>query len=66
MLRTEVKKIIDELNGPTLSANTEDLIKRILVASVVVYEDPDLAACGAEYTFEEALSNKDYPITLED
>lgn len=66
MLRQEVKKIIEELDSGMLSQKTELLIKKILVAAVYVYENVDLAACGSECDFDEALDNPNAPITLED
>lgn len=64
MLRHKVEKIIEELNSNKLSANTEILIKKILVAAVEVYEIP--GTCGIRYSFDEAVNNPDAPITLED
>lgn len=66
MLRQEVKKIIEELDSGMLCQKTELLIKKLLVAAVYVYEDPDLAACGSECDFDEVFDNPNAPYKLED
>lgn len=66
MLRQEVNKILEELDSGMLSQKTEQLIKKILVEAVSVYEDPDLAACGSRFAFDYMLDNPDAPTTLED
>lgn len=64
MLREQVEKILEELNSNKLSANTEILIRKLLVAAVEVYEIP--GTCGIRYSFDEAVNNQYAPITLED
>lgn len=64
MLREQVEKILEELDGNKLNANIEILIRKLLVAAVEVYEIP--GTCGIRYSFDEAVNNPDAPITLED
>lgn len=66
MLRYEVKNIIEELDSGMLSQKTELLIKKILIASVEVYENPDLAAGGAGYLFDQVFEKPNSPAILED
>lgn len=64
MLRQEVKKILDELDSCMISQKTELLIKKLLVASVEIYELPHSDAIC--HSYDTVFENPDAPSTLTD
>lgn len=64
MLRQEVTKLIKELDSGMLSQKAELLIKKILIASVEVYEIP--GTCGIRHSFDQVFDNPNAPTKLDD
>lgn len=57
----KIQKIFEELDSGVLTANTEESIKRILMATVEIYDMPS----STEYhILEDALENRDYSYPL--